>query len=286
MCPIGRCQPCNALYNRVRNNIRRVDQWVSNAWNNTDKDNKADFIRSCRALTSFELNARIKQFISREQQSMITTSLCGTGRFLDKHDLQLKYDDKPYQLKHILENANMFVDFVRDLPLYEDMEYQSGLEAVETRRKRTIQKAMYRARKKLKAGTNSTLAGDASKITKKQSQQLDTCLKFLEAAGKALQRLKTAMTDLGQWIAPAFNDRLNGLQVRHESIQALYDEIKQTGECLDFNGFIANMSAFKEGFDSEQADFAWYVQERFKDSIASVDLPNKSEKGGKAAKKK
>ena len=50
MCPIGRCQPCNALYNRVRNNIRRVDQWIVNAWNNTDKDNKADFIRSCRGL--------------------------------------------------------------------------------------------------------------------------------------------------------------------------------------------------------------------------------------------
>ena len=143
-----------------------------------------------------------------------------------------------------------------------------------------------RAPKKQKAAANTTLAGDASKINKKQSQQLDECLKFLEAAGRALQRLKTAMTDLGQWIAPAFNDRLNELQVRHESIQALYDEIILNDECIDFNGFIANMSAFKEVFDSEQADFAWYVQERFKDSIASVDLPNKSEKGGKAAKKK
>ena len=46
------------------------------------------------------------------------------------------------------------------------------------------------------------------------------------------------------------------------------------------------MSAFKEVFDSEQADSAWYVQERFKDSIASDDLLSKSEKGGKAAKKK
>ena len=217
---------------------------------------------------------------------MITTSLRGTGSFLDKHQLQLKYEDKPYQLKHILENANMFVDPITDLPVYEDMEYQSGREAEETKAKRTIQKAIYRARKKLKAGTNSTLAGDASKITKKQSQQLDTCLKFLEAAGKALQRLKTAMTDLGQWIAPAANERVNELQVRHESIQALYDEIILNDECLDFNGFIANLSAFKEVFDSEHADFTWYVHERFKDSIASVHLPKESETGGKAAKKK
>ena len=84
---------------------------------------------------------------------MITTS---KRTFLDKHDLQLKYEDKPYQLKHILENANMFVDPVRDEPVYEDMEYQSR-EAQETKAKRTIQKAIYRARKKPVSYTHLTL---------------------------------------------------------------------------------------------------------------------------------
>ena len=148
------------------------------------------------------------------------------------------------------------------------------------REKRIIDFSMgesIRAPKKQKAAANTTLAGDASNINKKQSQQLDECLKFLEAAGRALQRPKTAMTDLGQWIAPAFNDRLNELQLRHESIQALYDEIILNDGCIDFNGFIANVSEFKEVFNSEHADF--------KDSIAAVHLPNESEPGGKPANK-
>ena len=110
------CQPCHSLYNRVYHCKTGLDIESIKVWDKIDKGNKADFIRSCRALTSFELKARMKQFISREQQSMITTSLCGTGRFLDKQGLQLKYEDKPYQLKHILENANMVVDPITDLP--------------------------------------------------------------------------------------------------------------------------------------------------------------------------
>ena len=172
----------------------------------------------------------------------------------------------------------------------EDMEYQSALETVETRsEKRKVHLSLeetIRPSKKQKAAANPTRAGDAYKLGEKQTKKLDDCLKFLKASGGPLQTLKTAIADLGQWIAPAANDRLNELQVRHESIQALYDEIILNDECLDFNGFIANMSAFKEVFDSEQADFVWYVQERFKDSIASVHTPKESETGGKAAKKK
>ena len=278
----------------IRDSVYSVKQGLDNAsikvWNKIDKGRKAAFIRSASGLTGQHLKAQIKQFISEEQKSMLRThSLRGTGAFLDMCDLQLKYKDKPDQFINILETTKKFVDNLKGCIMYEDMEYQLR-PAVKTRReKRRIGfsiEELIRSPKKQKAAVNITLAGGASKINKKQRQQLDECLKFLEAAGRALQRLKKAMTDLGDWIAPAFNDRLNELQLRHESIQALYDEIILNDECLDFNGFIANMSAFKEVFDSEQADFAWYVQERFNDSIASADLLNKSEKGGKAAKKK
>ena len=97
------CQPCHSLYNRVYHCKTGLDIESINVWDKIDKGNKADFIRSCRALTSFELKARMKQFISQEQKSMLrTTSLRGTGTFLDMRDFQLKYKDKPYQFKYIL----------------------------------------------------------------------------------------------------------------------------------------------------------------------------------------
>ena len=80
-------------------------------------------------------------------------------------------------------------------------------------------------------------------------------------------------TNLGQLIAPAANDRLNELQVLHTTIQALCDEIKLKGECLDFPGFIETISAFKEVFNFDKASIDIQVEQGI----------NTRRKGGKAA---
>ena len=76
-------------------------------------------------------------------------------------------------------------------------------------------------------------------------------MKFLNTSVRRLRTFSGLITCLGQFIAPVANDKLKELQLLHRSIQALCDEIKLKGECLDFLGFIDIMSAFKEEFKSK-----------------------------------
>ena len=93
-------------------------------------------------------------------------------------------------------------------------------------------------------------------------------MKFLKASGGALQTLKEAIADLGQWIAPAANDRLNELQVLHTATQALCNDIKLKGGCLDFPGFIETMSAFREMFNFDKASIDTQVERSIRSKIA------------------
>ena len=244
-------------------------------------------MRSVKDLTTPELKGMLRQFIHNEIQSMLTISafgadtleqfkaprdILGTGRFLDEPDLQHKYKDNLDQLKMILANTKRFVCPNRVCVMYEDMECQSGLKTVETcsekRRVHLSLEETIRPSKKQKAAANATRAGDASKLGEKQTEKLDDCLKFLKASGGALQTLKTIIADLGQWIAPAANDRLNELQVLHTAIQALCNDIKLKGECLDFRGFIETISAFKEVFKFDKASIDTQVERSIRSKIA------------------
>ena len=76
-------------------------------------------------------------------------------------------------------------------------------------------------------------------------------MQFLKTSSERLQTFDEVIIGLGQFIAPVANDKLKELQLLHRSIQALCDEIKLKGECLDFLGFIDITSAFKEEFKSK-----------------------------------
>ena len=100
-----------------------------------------------------------------------------------------------------------------------------------------------------------------SSVSEQQSKQLDHWVKILNELGCVLSRIKTDIIGLGQWIAPGVREKLYDLQLIHTSRQAICNEIKETGECLDFPGFIAHMSAFKNDFDSKGNTLEQHIRE-------------------------
>ena len=184
----------------------------------------------------------MKKFVTKELPSMLTTF---AGLWMDSPDLKSKYKNKPEQWKALRELTYKFVRLVKG-------------EAVETRgEKRRMdfsKEESIQAPKKQKCAAKATVAsgaGDKAKIDEKQKQQVNECVKFLNTSVRRLQTFSQVIIDLGQFIAPVANDKLKELQLLHRSIQALCDEIKLKGECLDFLGFIDTMSAFKEEFKSK-----------------------------------
>ena len=222
-------------------------------WENSTGGRRSAFVRSTKGLNGTKLQGRIRDFVSNEFYSQLATLI---ALFLDTPDLQSKYKDKPEQLKAFREHAICMRTFITKPD--EDMKYKSGFEAVETRgEKRRMdfsKEESIQAPKKQKCAAKATVAsgaGDKAKIDEKQKQQANECVKFLNTSVRRLQTFSEVIIDLGQFIAPVANEKLKELQLLHRSIQALCDEIKLKGECLDFLGFIEIMSAFKEEFKSK-----------------------------------
>ena len=143
--------------------------------------------------------------------------------------------------------------------------------------------------KKQKCAAKATVAsgaGDKAKIDEKQKQQVNECVKFLNTSVPKLQTLSDVIIGLGQFIAPVANDKLKELQLLHRSIQALCDEIKLKGECLDFPGFIETMYAFEEMFNSKFACIDIQVQRTSNAKKAYAPQLLKLDKGANAANKK
>ena len=106
-----------------------MDRWISNAWDNIDKDSKADFIRSCRGLAGPTIRGLLRQFIYKEIQFKLPFE----SKFLDSPDLQSRSTEKPYHSNPILKKTNKFVCRVEGCNLDEYMKYKSCFEAVEAR---------------------------------------------------------------------------------------------------------------------------------------------------------
>ena len=73
-----------------------------NAWDNMDRDKKADFIRSCRGLAGPTIRGLLRQFLYNEIQLRLPFE----SKFLDSPDLQSRSKEKPDHSNQILEKKN------------------------------------------------------------------------------------------------------------------------------------------------------------------------------------
>ena len=85
-------------------------------------------------------------------------------------------------------------------------------------------------------------------------------MKFLTTSQEVLETLEADIKAVGRWIPPVASDKLKELQLLHEAKQTHCYKIKLKGECLDFPGFIRNMSEFKNEFKSQKAVIDEQVQ--------------------------
>ena len=93
-------------------------------------------------------------------------------------------------------------------------------------------------------------------------------MQFLKTSADRLETINEVILELGSWVPPVATAKQRELGFLHTSIQALANEIKETGECIDFPLFIETMSAFKRDFDSEQAVIELLVSQSLTSKMA------------------
>ena len=72
-----------------------------------------------------ELKAKIEETVSESTAEKEMDVFIADGKYIDKQDIQKKYEGKPDQLESILENTRTHFCKVRNVLLYEDPEYMS-----------------------------------------------------------------------------------------------------------------------------------------------------------------
>ena len=81
MFPLVRCKPCNTVCNRVLTCKKGMGDEFNAAWDEMARDKKQTLMMLVRCLTGRQLRARIEEFLSQEQQSiMLTISDGSTGQ--------------------------------------------------------------------------------------------------------------------------------------------------------------------------------------------------------------
>ena len=292
--PSTRCTPCNTLYNRICVYRKHMDKKSIDIWDKIDKDRKFEFIKhcQCRDLTRAELKCFMRKFVTSELQSQIRITLEDTSHFPELPDFNSKDTVKLEHLQTPKANA------------------KKGMNDREAEETRGEKRMMYhspeksiRPTKKEKGARNTTVvygAGDKTKLDERQTKQVDEWVTFLENLEARIQRLKVKNRELHEWIAPIKDAKLNELQIYHNTTlatdrldqlqllhtqgQAHCNEIKLSGECLDFHTFIRYMKSIKEAFNSESTTIDEQVQEA---QTAFAFKINKSPEGrSKGSKKK
>jgi len=172
-----RCKDCNALKSRIRRLLEKPG--MSNqalAYQAMTKEERVAFYRDEHALMGDSLAAKFETLSKTTTKTAETMSFKGTGDWLDSPDLKTKYAKKPSQLAAILRNTRTVYDNMREVTLYEDMSYSSGVgneqEKAESKESKITQEGKLKARKEEgKAAKPPKVAGAISDSEAKSLQQ-------------------------------------------------------------------------------------------------------------------
>ena len=270
-----------------------MDKKSIDIWDKIDKDRRLEFIKrcQCRDLTRAELKCFMRKFVTSELQSQIRITQ-DTSYFPELPDFNSKDTVKLEHLQTPKANTKKCMDD------HEAEETRGGKRRMYHSPEKSI-----RATKKENVARHTTVAsgaGDKTKLDEKQTKQVDEWVKFLENLEARIQTLKVKNRELHEWIAPIKDEKLNELQIYHNTTlasgrldqlqllhtqgQAHCNEIKLAGECLDFPTFIRYMKSIKESFNSENATIDEQLQEA--QTAFAFKLKKSPEGRSKGSKKK
>ena len=89
-------------------------------------------------------------------------------------------------------------------------------------------------------------------INENKQNILDDWFEFLKTSQEGLETCEADIKDLGNFIPPGTNERLKDMKDLVKTTLVLCDAIKESGECLDFEGFYDTMAEFKKAFNEKK----------------------------------
>jgi len=285
--PIVRCKPCNAVYNRILHYKNDTDDGGA-AWDNMDRTKKVALIREARGLTGPKVKNLLRQYITKELQSQLTSL---AGLFLDSPDLRSKYQSKPKQFKALRKNANKFISLVQGCDLHQDRERKSSSDAEEARgEKRRMDptpEELIRTTKKQTGAEKATVASGwdtTTTLDEKHAKQVNEWMQFLYTSQAGIETLNANIRVLDKQIPPDRHWELDYILLLYQRNKEDCHQILDTGKYLNFHELVTKMARFKDVFERGTT----FIEKQMKaaKAISSDESKPKAKRGGNAAKKK
>lgn len=121
---IRRCRSCH----NVRSAIERLKKNNGNLvkdWSKVEGDRLTAFYQENAHLRGEDLRKKVEEVVQDWKVSVTRFEFSADGEFLDEHDLQEKYKNKPDVLENILKNARQYYCPIKRVQLYADPKYTS-----------------------------------------------------------------------------------------------------------------------------------------------------------------
>ena len=226
-----RCNACNALKSRI-NRLMNKHGNVAEDWTNVTDQEKKAFYAKYQDLHGPDLLCRLQETITESKKTSSVVSFEGTGEFFDEVDLAKKYQEKPNQLQNILANTRTYYCPVRQVQLYEDVQYKRTVKDTEER-----SKTEKRKRQLIPTEQSSSAGLEEDKKTKKtKGESVEETLPKLKAGQKKkltkkLETMNTKKLQLMDWICKARAEQLRELVPSYvlDSAGKLVDEVVNFG---------------------------------------------------------
>ena len=126
-----RCNPCNRLKSRMQRAMA-ADKDLRDQWKEVSKEARDKWVRESELrLEVKDIGKAMKMHIEKSKTTSTQSSTGFTKKYFDSPDLRLRYKGKEDQLLAIKERAPKIFHEVRQVFLYEDIEYCGGVETIE-----------------------------------------------------------------------------------------------------------------------------------------------------------
>ena len=203
------------------------------AFMNMATEKRAEFYRKSHDAMGKELKAKIEETISESTAEKEMEAFIADGKFTDKQDITKKYEEKPDQLKSILENTRTHFCRVRNVLLYEDPEYMSrSTSSAENAKeaKRTI--SCDKNQKATKAAKVAEAPDGEAEISKNAKTTLTKEIAALETMAAGLAELVATSKEPGlkAMVAPAVVLKCETAIADLENTKMLIDVVLENGK--------------------------------------------------------
>ena len=128
------CNKCNSLMSRITR-LQKQNQDAELGINFTSMTNEERAAWMLEQHNSFGGDLKLKLTTTRTKSSSSKqfASVKGRGTPLDEIDLRMKYTGKPEQLESVMKNARTFVHPIRNVRVWEDIDFHTEAESSHTR---------------------------------------------------------------------------------------------------------------------------------------------------------